>query len=265
MFQWKRVPITRGLISRMFAYGLIIVVLCTGLAYAASATGPAEYGARSEIIYPIAFGQASGGFLRDDQHLATQLVTLKSRQILTPVAAKYHLTVDQLGAKVTAAVLDNSEVIRVQVNDHSPAVAEALVGAIVGGYLKHLPDASLIQQTTLHTQIDAANGVVQSLNDRLAGISNATSAGAVALQSELQSALNNRDSLQTQLDAAVVQAAATAKVDWLTQPYLLNGKVSPKPIQAGIAGFLLGLMLAAGVIVLMIRRMLKKLPSDPNV
>ena len=265
MFQWKRVPITRGLIARMLAYGLIIVMVCTGFAYAASATGPAVYGARSEILYPISAQAVAGQFLRDEIHLATEIVTLKSRQILAPVAAKYHLTIDALGQKVSASVVNNSEVIRVQVNDHSAANAEAMVGAIVTEYLRQLPNDALTQQATLHAQLDTANKTVSAINDQLTRIGSTTSPAAVAAQSQLQSALSNRDSLQNQLNAAVVAAAGTDHVQQLTQPYLLNGKVSPKPIQAGIAGFLLGLMLAAGVIVLMIRRMLKKLPLDPNV
>jgi len=265
MFQWKRVPITRGLITRMLAYGLIIVVLCTGFAYAAAATSPAQYGARSEIVYPISSPAASGGFLRNDIHLATEIVTMESRQILEPIATKFHLTIDQLGKKMSASVLSNSEVIRVQVNDHSPAVAKALVGAIVTAYLQQLPNEDLNLQKTLHTSLDTANAAVASINDQLGRLGGTgTSPAAVALQANLQSALDNRNALQNQFNTAVANAAATPHVQQLTQPYLLNGKVSPKPVQTAIAGFLLGLMLAAGVIVLMIRRMLKKLPLDPN-
>jgi len=53
-------------------------------------------------------------------------------------------------------------------------------------------------------------------------------------------------------------------VQQLTQPYLLDGKVSPKAAASGDRRIPARLMIAAGVIVLMVRRMLRKLPSDPN-
>jgi len=122
-----------------------------------------------------------------------------------------------------------------------------------------------LEQKSLNAQIAAATATVASLTEQLdrLGANNSTPA-AVALQSQLQSALDNRNSLQAELNQSVVGAAGQDKVQQLTQPYLLDGKVSPKPVQAAIAGFLLGLMLAAGVIFLMVRRLLKKLPLDPN-
>jgi capsular polysaccharide biosynthesis protein len=262
MFQWKRVPITRAFITRMLAYAVIIVVLCTLLAYAASATSPAQYGARQEILYPISEQGSTSGLLRNEIHLQTQIVTIKSRQVLTPVAAKFHMTVDELGKKVSASVVNESQVIRVQINDHVPATATALVRAVVNEYFRQRPDDALEQQNTLKTQIAAANAAVTAATDKLNGLGAATSPAATAAQSLLQSALDNRNTLQSALDTSVAAAAGQDKVQQLTQPYLLDGKVSPKPLQAAIAGLLLGLMLAAGVVVLLVRRMLKRLPLD---
>ena len=264
MFQWKRVPITRGLIVRMLAYGLIIILVCTGFAYAASATSPAVYGARSEIIYPIDVSTGAGGVIRQDIHLATQLVQLKSRQLLQPVALKNHLSIDALTKKVSASIVANRTVIRVQVNDHSPTTAKEMAGEIVLEYMRTQPNDDLQKQTSLKTAINEATTQIASYTDQLRGLPSTTSPQAVALQSQLQSALDNRNSLQSAYDQAAADAAGKDHVQILTPAYVLAGKVAPKPIQAGIAGFLLGLMLAAGVIVLMVRRMLKKLPLDPN-
>ncbi len=265
MFQWKRVPITRGFVARALAYAVIIVLLCTTLAYAASATSPAQYGARSEILYPVPVQGSAGGLLKNEIHLQTQIVTIKSRQILDPIAVKYHLTVDQLGKKLSASVVNESQVIRLQVTDHTPAVAKSIVGAVANAYFRQLPDPAAAQQKSLTTQIATVNTEVAGITDQLnrLGANNASPA-AIALQSQLQSALDNRNSLQGELNQSVLNAAGEDKVQQLTQPYLLDGKVSPKPLQAAVAGFLLGLMLAAGVIFLMVRRLLKKLPLDPN-
>lgn len=261
MFQWKRVPITRAVIFRFLAYAAIIVVLCTTLAYAASATSPAKYGARSEVRYPIGLGVASNDFLRNDRAMQSQLVLLKSRQILAPVAAKYQLSIDELGKEVSASIVDDSEIFRVQVNDPSKEQAQAMAGAIVTEYIKQLPDKTLREQTTLRTQIDGYTRDIESLTAELGRVGS-TSAAGVAIQAELARAVEDRSTRRTELQDAVVAAATADHVEQITQPYLLDGKVSPKPMQAAIAGFLLGAMLAAGVVFLLVRRMLKRLPLD---
>jgi capsular polysaccharide biosynthesis protein len=265
MFQWKRVPLSRGVLLRFAAYGAIIVVACTVLAYALSATSPAKYGARSELKYPIAKGVESSPFLREDRVLQTQLVALKNRQVLAPVAAKYNMTIDELSKEVSASVLDNSEYIRVQVNDHEPAKAQALVGAVVKEYIKQLPNDDLNEQATLNKRIASANAEIASLTRQLndSGSSTGTATPAqVNLQDQISAMLDQRNSLQDKLDDAVVKAASEEHVQPITQPYLLEGKVSPKPLQAGIAGMLLGIMIACGVVFLLFRRMLKKMPLD---
>ena len=45
------------------------------------------------------------------------------------------------------------------------------------------------------------------------------------------------------------------------QPYEV-GKVAPKPMRAGIAGVLAGMLIAAGVVVLVLRRRLRDIPAD---
>jgi len=149
MFQWKRLPITKKIVARYAALFLAIVIGCSVLGYVLSSMSPAKYGARSEITYPIPANMSSGDFMRQDRTLQTQLVALKSQTVLQPVATKFHMSVKDLTKKVTAAVLADSLVIRLEVDDTSKARAQALVDAVVSSYFSKLPaDPNLLTEIT---------------------------------------------------------------------------------------------------------------------
>ena len=260
-FEWKRIPITRAAITRFLAYAAVIIALCTTVAYAASAMSPATYAARSEILFPTDAQATSGGQAQAGLHLATDLVTLRSHRILEPVAQRFHLTADALGKRVAVSVVDNSDVIRIQASDQSPATAKAIVAAIVTGYLKQLPDQTLAEQKFLRAQIGSVTKDVVSLTDQLDRIGSPTSSAATALQTELKAALDQRGKLQGQFDTTAVAALVTQHPQLLTAPYLINGQISPKPMQAAIVGLVLGIVLSIGLTALSFRRMLKRLPG----
>lgn len=272
MFQWKRLPITRKVVLRYSALFVAIMIGCGVLGYVVSSLGPAKYGARSEITYPINAQIASGGFMRNDRTLQTQLVAMKSQAVLQPVANKFKIPITDLSKQLTATVLQDSEVIQVEVDDTSPARAQAIVAAVVAGYFKNLPpDANTVSEGVLNRQIAAIDAQRDTLNNRIASLEAArqsagstapVSAAELSAQSQLTDLLTQRSSAQTQLNAIVLQQAQQPHVQLLTQPYLMNGKVSPKPLQGAIAGLLAGIMIAALVVGLLFRRLLKRQPDS---
>ena len=272
MFQWKRLPITKKVVMRYTALFVAIVIGCSILGYVVSSLGTAKYGARSEVTFPINAQIASGGFMREDRTLQTQLVAMKSQAVLQPVADKFKIPIDTLSKQLTATVLLDSEVIRLEVDDASPTRAQAIVGAVVAAYFKNLgPDANTVSEGILNKQIAAIDAQRSNLNDKIATLEAnrlaqnpvpAEGAQELAYQSQLNDLLTQRSSAETQLSTLTVQEAQQPHVQQLTQPYLLPGKVAPKPIQGAIAGFLAGIMVAALVIGLLVRRLLKRQP-DP--
>jgi capsular polysaccharide biosynthesis protein len=266
-FQWRRVPLTRPFVARLLAIAAAIIVLCGAFAYGVSSMGAKSFGSRSEILYPLNAAIASGSFLREDRTLSTQLVAIKSRTVLTPVAEKYNMTVDELSKKVVVSILQDSEVIRIEVDDASQAKAELLVAAIANKYLSvaaATPNAAVEQH--LQTSIDAWTAQRDRLTGTLAGLQAQNPGGlATAQEQTIQSQLNDLNNqisgAQTQLNTATVDDIQTPHVQQLTQPYDV-GKVAPKPLRAGIAGALAGMMIAAGVVVLLIRRRLRQLPVE---
>jgi len=270
-FQWKRVPLTKGVVLRLLAVAAAIVVVCGALAFGVSEMLPKTYGARTEIVYPLNAEIASGSTLRQDRTLSTQLVAIKSRTVLTPVALKYHMTADALSKKIVASVLSDSEVIRIEADDASQAKALAIVSDVAKEYIKNAANTSDAQaEAQLSRQISDLNGQITLLTNNLSAAQarrqnsatpNTASPEEVQLQTQLSNANSQLNSAQTQLTQLSLNDVQSPKLKQLTQPYEA-GKVAPKPIRTGIAGILAGMMIAAGVIVLLLRRRLRNLPAD---
>jgi capsular polysaccharide biosynthesis protein len=263
-FQWRRVPLTRPFIIRLLAIAAVIVIGCGIFAYGISSMGTKQFGSRSEIQYPISAEIASGGFLRSDRTLQTQLVAIKSRTVLAPVAEKFRMTVDELSKQVVASVLSDSEVIQIEVDDPSQAKANALVDAITNEYIAYANSAVEKNRATQKYWRDTVDSLTADRTAKVAELSEATAGSpeAAQLQADLDDINNQIQNARTQLSAATIADLQTDKVKPLTlEPYDV-GKVAPKPLRAGIAGALAGIMIAAGVVVLLIRRRLKHMPLD---
>ena len=270
-FQWKRVPLTRAVLLRLGAIAAAIVVACGLLAFGVSEMLPKTYGARIEIVYPLDANISSGSTLRQDRVLSTQLVAIKSRAVLTQVAPKYHLTPDALSKKILASILQDSEVIRIEVDDASQARALKMVTDVSNAYLKNVPSSPTAKvESGLKDQINALNAQISTYTSELATAQlrrlqssspNTPSAEEGQLQTQLNNANAQVSNLQAQLNQATVNNLQSQHVEPLTQPYEA-GKVAPKPMRAGIAGVLAGMMIAAGVVVLLVRRRLRNVPVD---
>lgn len=249
VFQPNRAVISRRTVFMIAAWVLAFVIIAAAEAYVLSNMGTAQYGARSEIYYQITQEQPTG-FLRQDRSLSTQLVALKSRQVLAPVAAANGMSVDDLAKRVHASVLQDSEVLRVEVDDHSRARAQALTGAIVTQYLKGARNDSQAQAGAyLRDQLARIDAQEASLRAQLAGLrTGSVTPQSQEIQSQLDSLQNQRDTVQSQLDTTTVDQLNQPRIEQLTQPYLLNDPVSPKPVRAALAAALAALIVAGAAV-----------------
>jgi capsular polysaccharide biosynthesis protein len=266
-FQPRRVSLRRPVLLRYLAYGVLFAVVGAGVAYAAASLGETTYGARSEIYYQID-AQLPTGFLREDRTLSTQLVKIQSREVLAPVAQAHGLTVDQLSNKVHASVLQDSEILRIEVDDPSAPRAKDLVGAITARYLDGARSASNTDaQDYLQGQIAALDRQRDQLLEQANALEVARQARATPLnpspaatpaqllvQTQLQSLLDQRSALESRLDGITIDQIRQPRIQELTSPYVLDSPVSPKPWRAAGAGALAGLAVAGLVVALLIRR-----------
>lgn len=275
MFQWKRLPISRGIIVRYVAYALVIVVACAAVGYAVSAAGTKEYGARTEIYYPLNEQLASGSFLREDRNLSSQIVEMTSHEVLDPVAAQYHIGYSTLSGKEVVSVLQASEVIRIEVDDPSPSRALALDAAIGAGYMKTQADEDLATEAYLNGRINSVNQQLSTLTSQFNAQEARRQAGATVadpnpaespaelnIQSQISSDTNEIQTLHGQLDTVTINDLNQPHVTQITKPYLLTSPVAPKPLRVALAGALAGIMLAAIAVGFLLRRLLKRRPLD---
>jgi capsular polysaccharide biosynthesis protein len=252
VFQPRRVSFPRRALVLYLIWGLLIVLIGAEVGYLVSYFGQAKYGARSEIYYQLDNSLPSG-FLRQDRALSTQLVAIKSREVLLPVAQANGLTVKALSAKVSASVLADSEVLQIEVDDPSRVRAQNLVTAVAAEYLKRVrptasADAEKIVRTSiadLDTQRDAVQTQLRTATD---------AATQTNLNNQLQDIADQRRSLNSRLDQILLDRVNQPKIQQLTQPYVLDDPVSPKPLRTAIAGALASLALVAVAATFLIRR-----------
>src|SRR3954470_8656534 len=253
VFQPRRVAFPRRALVLYLVWGLLVVLIGAEVGYLLSYFKEAQYGARSEIYYQLDNSLPSG-FLRQDRALSTQLVAIKSREVLAPVAQANGMTVKELTGKVHATVLEDSEVLQIEVDDPSRARAKALVGAVATGYLKKArTSTSLDQEKIVRANIATLSNERDTLQTELDSAA-AGSTAATRINNELQDNAANLRAANSQLNDVLIERTREPRIEQLTQPYVLDDPVAPKPIRAAIAGALASLALVAVAATFLIRR-----------
>ncbi|MBO0849437.1 MAG: hypothetical protein J2P20_08245 [Pseudonocardia sp.] len=186
---------------------------------------PTQYAAQTTIQYNIA-GENTGDFLKTDRNLTTQLVLITSRNVLQPVADANGVSVDDLTRRVSAAILNSSNVIQVQVKDPNREAGVNLANAIAKQYL-----------TVANSS--GPQGYLQSQLNEVRRELAAPKPGTTTAETQ---ALNARAAtLQAQLDQMNVTANQSTV---LTPAYSVTDPVSPNRGLAGITGGVCGLLIA---------------------
>lgn len=254
-------------VIRYTLYGLVIVALAATTAYLVASRGERIYGARTEILFERRTEQSTG-FLREDRNLTTQLVTLRSRAILGPVAKANGLSVNELAEKLEVGIVESSEIIRVQVNDRSTVKGMKLVGAITKRYLPTAESPApgetkrFLEGERATIDRDLQARTVRSAQLEAARLGRATpvdptplpNADQTLVDAEIKSLLDKRTEVDSRLEAATVDFINRPRVAQITKPYKLDAPVSPKPLNAAAAGGLAGAVIAAITVAVLARR-----------
>jgi capsular polysaccharide biosynthesis protein len=238
--------------ARFGLYAVVIVLAASLAGYLFGSLGDTVRAARSEVLYQLD-AERPTGFLRQDRQLTTQLVTIRSRALLAPVAEEYGLSVDDLSSKLDVSVAEDSEVIRIEVQDRSAARARALADAITREYLaRTLPGGAAEARQYLEDQLSQLDQQQGQLAARLTEVR--STAEQTALTAELQSLLTQRVQLQSRLEEVAVEQLRGPQVEEITNAYALPDPVSPMPGRAAMAGALAGLLVAAIAVAILVRR-----------
>jgi uncharacterized protein involved in exopolysaccharide biosynthesis len=227
---------------RLGALGLALVLLggVAGLAFALVSTK--IYAARVDIRYDISAEQPTA-FLREDRTLTTQVVLLHGQAVLGPVAGAFGLSMRDIEEKVSAEILETSEIIQIEVHDESPEQAVAIAEAVGNRYLALTADTDI-------------EGVRTYLEGELAAVRQARGALRRDQPGSLEAdALGAREQdLLSQLDKIRTGANSGPTAEIVSPAYLLERPVRPSRSFSAITGALTGLLVAAGVVALRARR-----------
>ncbi|MGH3754943.1 MAG: hypothetical protein ACRDRP_20045 [Pseudonocardiaceae bacterium] len=245
--------------ARLATVALTIILLGTGAGLVGALTVPKTYGARAELLYPISQDQRGGDPLRQDRQLTTQLVYLKSRVVLGPIAQKQGRQFKDLDRDISVQVLQSSEVIQVEAHGSTKEAANQTLQAVVDGYLELAGQPTGVTRN-LDTQLADARANTARLQTQVSQLTTAVLAGT-ATQASLNEAraqvvtsVDREKAIQVRIDEINLTGRSGPNAQLLTAPYVLADPVSPQPLIAAGTGALVGLIVAGGVVAVAARR-----------
>ncbi|MGH3771277.1 MAG: hypothetical protein ACRDRW_07770 [Pseudonocardiaceae bacterium] len=247
------------LTTRLALLSLTIILLGTAAGLLGALVLPKTYGARAEILYSISQDQRGGDPLRQDRELSNQLVFLKSRNVLEPVAQKQGRQFKNLDKDISVAVLDNSEVIQVEADGSTKLAAMQTLQAVMDGYLTLIRqpsgatlnlDTQLADTRTNTTQIQKR---VQELTTAVLG-GTATQTSLNDARTQLNASLEREKAIQAKIDDRKLSGQAGPNAQLLTAPYSLPDAVFPQPLIAAGTGALVGVLVAGAMAAVGARR-----------
>jgi uncharacterized protein involved in exopolysaccharide biosynthesis len=229
---------------------MVTIVLLGALAgVVASLVVPKTYGARAEILYSITASQQGDDPLRQDRQLSTQLVLLKNRAVLGPIAQKQDRRVDDLSKDIDVSVLANSSVIQIEAHGDTQQAAMQTLQAVVDGYLAVASQPHGVVRN-LGIQLDQARQNTAQLQTRVQQLRTEVLAGTTPqstlddARAQLTASLDWEKALQSRISELELSGQGGPAAQVLTPPYPLPDPTSPQwLISAGI-GALVGVMVA---------------------
>jgi uncharacterized protein involved in exopolysaccharide biosynthesis len=238
-----RPRMSRALWIRLTILGVLLVVLGAAAGLGVAGLTPTVYAAHADVLYLLSREQPTG-FLREDRNLSTQLVLLKSRTVLQPVADDWHRPIDDVTRATDAVVLQESEDIRVQFVDTDPDRARRMLEAIVARYLA---------VSNNDERADLRNYLDGELRDILTQESQVRGEGQ-ARAAQMGPLVDREQWLRRQLDELKLNDLAGPAARVLVAPYVESDPVSPRPLVATGAGALAGLLVALLAVAAVSRR-----------
>jgi uncharacterized protein involved in exopolysaccharide biosynthesis len=246
------------LTTRLVLLTLTIILLGTAAGLAGALILPKTYGARAEILYSI--GRDQGGDpLKQDRQLSTQLVYLKSRAVLGPVAQKQGRQFKDLDKDVSVEVVDNSNVIQVEAHGATKLAALQTLQSVMDGYLTLIGQPTGVSRN-LDTQLADAKANTAAAETRIQQLTPAVVAGTatqVALneaRAQLVASQDRQKAVQARIDELNLTGQTGPDAQLLTPPYSLPDAVFPQPLIAAGTGALVGLVVAGVVVAVSARR-----------
>jgi capsular polysaccharide biosynthesis protein len=248
--------------TRLVLLALTIILLGTAAGLGAALVLPKTYGARAEVLYAVGQQQQSGDPLKQGRDLSTQLVYLKSRAVLGPVATKEGRQFKDLDKAVSVEVLENSNVIEVEADGPTKLAALQTLQSVMDGYMTLIGQPTGVSRN-LDTQLADAKANTAQIQTRVQQLTTAVTAGTatqVALndaRAQLTASLDREKAIQARIDEINLTGQNGPDAQLLTPPYSLPDPVFPQPLIAAGTGALVGVIVAGAVVAMSVRRRTK--------
>lgn len=237
-----------------------IVAVSIVAALVISRVMPTVYGAQADLLVQPSGDPSAFGAERD---LATQQTILQGRAVLGPVASATRIPLERLEGMVSVENPAQTNILRVTVADEDRRATQRLAELITKQYLRHAsragdgaPDPLTAQ---LQRQIESLSKTLAGTLDRLQTLARERRPGEPTppeeqrLRAASTSMLQRIGALQDQLTALTSRRLRQADVTVVVPPHLLERPLRPRPMQALAMGTLLGLLAAAGAVLLLRR------------
>jgi capsular polysaccharide biosynthesis protein len=245
---------------------VLLVVIPAASAYVISSLQQDRYGARSEVVYQVVNSQTPQ---LADQELRTQLLLMTGRATLSAVAADYGMSLADLEDAVQVEQPNDSQMLRLTVTGKDRDRIKKIATSIVDAYAVAVRagDTTLGQRQVLQETLTQLQGEREKASRKLIDLSKQRSSAEAAgnpadviraEQSQSQADMNaltaRTTDVQRRLVALQVAAVADApRVRVTTPAYIMDEPVSPRPLRDAAGGVLVGLLLAAGLLLVVSR------------
>ncbi|MDQ3824513.1 MAG: hypothetical protein M3319_10535 [Actinomycetota bacterium] len=247
------------LTTRLALLALTIILLGTAAGLAAALVLPKTYGARAEVLYAVSQEQQGGDPLKQGRDLSTQLVYLKSRAVLGPVATKEGRQFKDLDKAVSVQVLENSNVIEVEADGPTKLAALQTLQSVMDGYMTLIGQPTGVSRN-LDTQLADAKANTAQIQTRVQQLTTAVAAGTATqaalndARTQLTGSLDREKAIQARIDELNLTGQNGPDAQLLTPPYSLPDPVFPQPLIAAGTGALVGVIVAGAVVAMSVRR-----------
>jgi hypothetical protein len=223
---------------------------------------PRVYGAQADVLITPRAGQSDAA---TDRALATQEIILRSETVLDPVADATGIPVGRLEKALSVEVVNQSNVVRITMADRDAATAQRLTQLIVEGYEQRtsFPTVAELARSTsfLEDQLRDLSATLAVDQGRLAKLASGRGRGKPIsteerrLQVVVATTQQRLKIVQDQLAEAPLRQLEQAQPQpqVLVPARVLKDPLSPRPAQAAATGALVGLFVAAAIILVLYR------------
>ena len=241
-------PVVSAANLRLAVVAVMIVVVGASAGCIISLLLPKQYAARAEIQYNLSQAMPNE-LLREDRRLTTQLVLLRSRVVLGPVASDNGMTPEDLAKNVSADVVNNSEIIEVEVRDRTRQRAQMLLTSIIAQYLTLAnSDSQDPVRSYLESQLSEVRKQLQAPE---------VSASDATRLAQREKALLGLLATSPAKQPISPQSPSGPPARVLAGPYPVAEPVGLTPLFAAAAGATTAFVVAAVVVLLVARRRLR--------